>query len=219
MDGRASMEMMFQHVCNPCEYIMLDGVCNKQELTRCFLEAELVSPAFDDPKNTGSAKDEKGNVKKQNKGIFFQKIYTPNFAFVSPITIQIHKIIETLKNRDYTALSQINFLKSVSGYDVLLSGYKNGDHYKSHKDASVLTLLFWFGKENFTGGDLIFTDFNHTVPFKFNRAILFPSYYNHEVTETKSDSEDYVRYCATAFLMIDGSAKPQQPMTVGTAEF
>lgn len=213
------MEMMFKHVCDPCEYILLDGVGSEQELGKCFLEADLLSPTFDVPKNTGAAKDEKGNVKKQNKGVFFTKIYKPEFAFASPISIQVHKVVTTLQNKQYTALSQINFLKNISAYDVLLSAYKNGDYYKSHQDVSVLTLLFWFGKENFTGGDLIFTDFNHTVPFKSNRAILFPSYYSHEVTETKSDDENYVRYCATAFLMIDGSVKIDQPITTGTNDF
>lgn len=213
------MEMMFKHISDPCEHIVLDGVCTEQELTKCFLEAELLSPTFEDAKSTGSAKDEKGNIKKQNKGVFFKNTYTPDFAFVSPTSIQIHKVIETLKNKEYTALSQINFLKNVSGYNILLSAYKNGDYYKSHRDVCVLTLLFWFGKENFTGGDLIFTDFNHTVPFKSNRAILFPSYYTHEITETKSDSEDYVRYCATAFLIIDGTMKLEQPKSLGTTEF
>jgi Rps23 Pro-64 3,4-dihydroxylase Tpa1-like proline 4-hydroxylase len=210
---------MFQHVCDPCEHIVLDNVCSEKELEKCFLEAELVSPAFEDPKNTGTAKDGRGNSKKQNKGVFFSKIYMPEFALVSPIAVQIHKVVEALKSKEYTAFSQMNFLKNVSGYDVLLSAYKNGDHYKSHTDASVLTMLFWFAKETFTGGDLIFTDFNHTVQFKSNRAILFPSYYNHEVTETKSESKEYVRFSATAFLMIDGLVKIQQPKTVGTAEF
>lgn len=213
------MEMMFRHVCDPCEYIILDDVSSENELNKCFVEADLISPSFEDPKGTGSATDKKGDLKKQNKGVFFQKIYTSEFAYSSPISIQVNKVVETLKVREYTALSQMRHLKHVSGYNILLSGYRNGDYYKSHQDVAVLSLLFWFGKENFTGGDLIFTDFNHTVPFKSNRAILFPSYYNHEVTETKSSSEDYVRYCATAFLIIDSSLKLEQPMTVGTNDF
>lgn len=213
------MEIMFRHICDPCEYILLDDVCTEQELAKCFLESDLVSPSFEDPKGTGSATDKNGNLKKQNKGVFFPKIYTPEFAFFSPISVQINKAVETLRNRDYTALSQMRHLKHVSGYNILLSAYKNGDYYTSHQDVAVLSLLFWFGKEKFTGGDLIFTDFNHTVPFKSNRVILFPSYYNHEVTETKSDSQDYVRYCATAFLIIDNSPKLEQPMTTGTTEF
>lgn len=213
------MEMTFQHICDPCEYLLFDNVCTPEELQKCFVEAELLSAAFKEPKETGSAKTEDGKVKKQNKGIFFNEVYTPNFAFYSPISTSLHKIIEIAKERNYTAFSQMNYLRNVSGYNVLLSGYKNSDHYESHTDVSVLTLLFWFGKENFTGGDLILTDFNHTVSFKYNRVILFPSYYNHEVTEIKSDSKDYVRFSATAFLVVDGTKQPKQPNTVGTNDF
>lgn len=211
--------MMFQHVCDPCEYLLFDNVCLPEELQKCFLEAKLIAPAFKSPKETGSAKTKTGELKKQNNGVFLQEIYTPNFAFYSPISTLIYKIIEIATERNYTALSQMNYLKNISGYNVLLSGYKNGDYYKSHADNSVLTVLFWFGEENFTGGDLVFTDFNHTVPFKSNRTILFPSYYNHEVTETKSNSEDYVRFSATALLILDGTKQPEQPMTVGTNDF
>lgn len=213
------MEITFQHVCDPCEYLLFDNVCTVEELQKCFLEAQLLSPAFKEPNKTGSAEKEGGGFKKQNSGIFFNEIYTPNFAFSSPMTASLHKIVEIAKEREYTAFSLMNYFKNISGYNVLLSGYKNGDYYESHRDASVLTLLFWFGEENFTGGDLIFTDFDHTVLFKSNRAILFPSYYSHEITEIKSNSENYVRFSATAFLVVDGTRQHKQPATVGTNDF
>lgn len=213
------MEMIFQHVCDPCEYLILDNVCSEQELSRCFLEIDLISPAFEGPNKTNSAKHEDGSLKKQNEGIFFEQIYTPAFAFVSPILVQLHKAIKVLDERKYTALSQMNLLSKVSGYNVILNGYKNGNYYESHQDRSVLTALFWLAKEDFSGGDLVFTDFNHTVPFKSNRVILFPSYYEHAITEIKSDSENNVRFSASAFLMVDGIRKHEQPTTVGTNDF
>jgi len=213
------VEMIFQHVCDPCEYLILDNVCSEQELSQCFLEIDLISPAFEGPNKTNSAKHEDGSFKKQNKGIFFEQIYTPSFAFVSPILVQLHKAIKALDSRKYTALSQMNLLSKVSGYNAIINGYKNGDYYESHQDGSALTALFWFAKEDFYGGDLVFTAFNHTVPFKSNRVILFPSYYEHAITEIKSDSENNVRFSVSAFLMIDGLRKHEQPTTVGTNDF
>lgn len=212
------MEMTFQHVCDPCEYLLFDNVCTPEELQKCFVEAELLSPAFKEPKETGSAKTEEGKFKKQNGGIFLQELYTLNFALYSPIATTLHKIIETAKQKQYTALSQINYAKQSSGYNVLLSGYKNDDYYETHIDNSVLTVLFWFG-ETVKGGDLIFTSFNHTVPFISNRVIMFPSYYDHQITKVETDKEGYVRFSATAFLMIDGSQPIMQPMTIGTNDF
>lgn len=213
------MEMIFQHVCNPCEYLLFDNVCSPERLQKCFSEAEIISSAFKEPKNTGSAKTEDGKLKKQNSGIFFSEIYTPKFAFYSPVATTLHHVIEETKAKQYTAFSQMNHIRHISGYDVALSGYKNTDYYESHADISVLTVLFWFGEPDNKGGDLIFTSFDHTVPFVSNRIVIFPSYYEHEVTKVESKKEGYVRYSATAFLTIDGTKLPEQPMTVGTNDF
>ena len=123
------------------------------------------------------------------------------------------------KGRRYTALSQMNHFKNIVGYNILLSAYKNNDYYESHQDNSVLTILFWFGDSDNKGGDLVFTDFNHTIPFASNRALVFPSYYQHEVTKVETNKQGYVRYSATALLCIDGLPVPKQPATVGTNDF
>lgn len=210
--------MTFQHICSPCEYLLLDNVCEFEELQKCFVEAELLSPAFKEPKETGSAKTKDGKFKKQNRGVFLDALYTSEFAFYSPISTSLHKIVTTAKEKQYTALSQMNYLKNISGYNILLSAYKNGDYYETHADTSTLSVLFWFGEAD-KGGDLTFTDFNHTVSFASNRALVFPSYYQHEITKVETDKEGYVRYSATAFLLIDGTKQLEQPATVGTNDF
>lgn len=213
------MEITFQHVCSPCEYLIFDDVCSPEELQNCFLEAQLLSAAFKDPKETGSAIEQDGTLKKKNKGIFLQEVYHPNFSIHSPTTQVINKVFNTVRNGNYTPLSYMRYLKNMSGYNVLLSAYKNEDYYLSHQDTSVLTLIFWFGEDSITGGDLVFSDFDHTVLFKKNRAIIFPSHYEHQVTEIKTNLDGYVRFSATAFLVKDGIITPQQPTTVGTNDF
>lgn len=213
------MEMIFNHVSNPCEYLLLDNVCSQEELKNCFNETKLIALAFKEPKETGSAKDNFGNYKKQNMGVFLSHLYTPQFAMYSPITNVIHSVITKIKSYEYTPHSQFNYLRCVFGYDVLVSAYKNNDYYSQHFDAATLTLLFWFGEENINGGDLNFPEFNHVVKFKSNRAIIFPSYYQHEVTKVKAEKDGYVRYCATSFMKIDDTREVQQPITVGTNDF
>lgn len=208
-----NLEMTFEHICNPCEYLLFDNVCTPKELQKCFLEIELLSSAFSGPNETGAAKTEDGEYKKQNGGVFLSTVYTPNFALYSPITTVLNKIIETTKAKQYTALSQMNFVKKISGYNVLLSGYKNGDFYNSHTDISILTVLFWLG-EDVNGGDLVFSSFNHKIPFVSNRVVIFPSYYAHEVTKVETNKDGYVRFSATAFLLIDTNQHIQQPATV-----
>lgn len=215
--GLNNMHITFTHVCDPCEYLILDNVCTSKELDKCFSEVELLSSMLKDPNKTLSARDENGKIKKKNKGIFLNEIYSPELIQHSPIYVATSKVLGTAKKQQYTVYSQMNFLNLTNSLFVLLSAYKNGDHYLSHKDNSTLSLLFWFGKHDFTGGDLLLKDFNHTIPFVSNRGIIFPSYYDHEVTKIESKVEDYVRYTATGFLQISGLSN--QPTTVGTNDF
>lgn len=213
------MEITCQHVCDPCEYLIFDNVCSSEELQNCFLEAQFISAAFKDPKETGSAKTKEGKIKKQNKGVFLHEVYHHNFSNYSSNTQTINKIFNIAKSGNYTALSYMQYLKNISGYNILLSAYKNEDYYLNHRDICVLTLIFWFGEESITGGDLVFSDFNHTILFKKNRAIIFPSHYEHQVTEIKTNLNGYVRFSATAFLLMDNVVNTNQPTTVGTNEF
>ncbi len=73
---------------------------------------------------------------------------------------------------------------------VLLSRYDEGDHYAWHRDYNdTITINYLIGKEPlaFSGGDFVFGSWDaeepiHTVPFKPNTLIVFPSRVKHCVT-------------------------------------
>lgn len=198
------MNTNFNHIWDPCELILIDGACIGENIKTCLNELKIISSAFKESTALDSAVDHQGNVKRQGDSVFLNSVYTEEFALSSPIVKVIQSCIDKTKLNEYTPYSQMNFLKNVSGYNILVSGYKNGDFYLNHQDVSVITVLFWLSETHFEGGDLIFTDFNYTVPFKSNRVVIFPSYYNHEVTKIISNTEGFVRYTVTAFLLIDG---------------
>lgn len=213
------MDITITHVYDPCEYLILDNVCTPEELNNCFNEAKLLTNFFKDESKTGSAREEDGTLKKRNKGIFLEGVYNSTVIENSPISIAISKVFGTAKTQEYTPYSQMNYLKIINSLGVLLSGYKNGDYYLSHKDSSTLSLLFWFGQQTFIGGDLVFKEFNHTIPFVSNRAIIFPSYFQHEITKVEAVTDDYVRYSALGFLTINSFNGQTQPTTTGTSDF
>ena len=59
------------------------------------------------------------------------------------------------------------------------------------------TVLIWLYDEpkGFTGGDLIFNDFDVTIPCKNNTGVIFLGPWHHEVTEVKGQG----RYTLTMF--------------------
>lgn len=81
-----------------------------------------------------------------------------------------------------------------------ISAYGNSDFYEWHKDGIrelvYLTFVLMLNKEpkKFEGGDFVlkFNDYEKVVPFKNNRAIIFPSRTLHKVTPIKVKGNEFM---------------------------
>ena len=178
------------------ELLRVTGLdCNAARTELSWMEVLL-----DKPEETGTATDEKGAPLKDNRGVFLSKIYAPEFALASPTSKLCEEIINKCQDAQYTPNSVFCAFYNMQGFNPLFSAYRNGDYYKPHRDTSKLTLLLWVGEHNFTGGDLYLPDFDYTIPFEQNTAIIFPSYYMHEVTQISTKEDGYVRYAVSAFI-------------------
>jgi Rps23 Pro-64 3,4-dihydroxylase Tpa1-like proline 4-hydroxylase len=193
------------HKWEKAEYILIKNVCSEDELRLCKNELEIVLPALESPEFTSSAKDENNNLKKENMGLFFNKIYNPTFGDFSPCTKIIDKALKIISTKNFTPQSIMNYMKLGGyGYNVLFSAYKDKDYYKAHTDISTLTLLFWIKNKDFSGGNLTFVEFNEQILFEDNCVLIFPSHYLHEVDKVESSCDGYVRYVLTAFVRPEG---------------
>jgi len=162
----------------------------------------LVPMLSDKPEETGSASDNAtGEILKDNGGIWLGQVYTERSLPFSSCFSLVKNILTVLREGKYTPHSSLNYMHVVEMYNLLFNAYKNNHYYKGHRDMSKVTLLLWLGEHNFTGGDILFNDFNYKIDFAPNKAILFPSHYNHEVTKIQTSSNEYVRYCVTAFIV------------------
>jgi|SaaInlStandDraft_6_1057023.scaffolds.fasta_scaffold31986_4 hypothetical protein len=143
------------------------------------------------PAKTGSACNEEGTVYEKNtKGVSVDQVYSdPEYRRFSDI-LNINRnvfdrgIMQNLDSWFFKNL-EVNFDGTIVSY------YGEGSYYKPHKDNASLTALSWFYEEPkyFTGGDLVFPDYNITIPTSLNTTIMFPSCIKHEVTETHLDKE------------------------------
>lgn len=193
--------MEIKHNWSSAEYLFIKNVCSEDELRLCKNELEILSFGLETSEKTGSATHEDGKLKKENKGVFFSKMYTPAFVNCSPCMRVIDKVISVVRAGNYTPYSTINYMvHNFVSYDMLFSAYGNNDYYEAHRDAATLTLLFWLKNKSFVGGDLKFTDFDEEILFENNSVIIFPSHYQHEVSKVNTSEDDYVRYVVSAFL-------------------
>ena len=181
---------------NGPELLRITGFETKDAAT----ELSWMLPILDKPEDTGTAVEKDGTPRKDNRGIFFAKIYTPEFAEASPCSRLCEAVINECREKPYTPNSAFCAFYNMQGFDPLFSAYRNGDYYKAHRDQARLTLLLWLGEKNFTGGDLYLPDFDYTIPFEPDTAIIFPSHYQHEVTKVETEQEGYVRFVVSAFI-------------------
>ena len=96
--------------------------------------------------------------------------------------------------------------RNVSKYYTQVLYYQNNNEYKPHHDMSVYTSLTWFYKEPkaFTGGDLIFTEFDMKVELQYNRTIIFPGSLLHQATPVTMEGSEFNgmgRYCISQFII------------------
>lgn len=191
----------------PFPYIRVFNFYSEEELKLIWEELEFIlnDRILSGPEKTSSAMYN-NEILKKNKGVFLDTLYV-NRDTSNILTIN-KKFFKHLSNM----LSKTNhwiFKNSLSGVNwdtTLISYYENCDHYKKHYDCSSYTCLTWFFKEpkKFSGGDLIFSDFNLKIEIENNSFIFFPSLINHEVSEVIMSPENIGkklgRVCMSQFM-------------------
>lgn len=183
--------MDFKFNAEPVPHIIIDNFFTADELKDIWTELDFLtySRKLLPPEKTASdtVLDHHGNLvfKKNNMGVFLDAIYSnrdiSNILFLLQNKIYTPEFMKLCEDQHYL----FRYFSSTTMHSTLVSYYESGGHYKSHFDQSVMSMLMWFAKEpqQFTGGDLVLSDYDYTIPFQSNRVIIMPSIIMHSVTE------------------------------------
>ena len=176
------------------EYIDIGGLkiiairnCyNEEQLERLWTAYDYLKDKLLSPKDTGSAEDESGRIKKNNKGIFLEDLMPLPRDLIKDMHETIRKAIDS--NCGYPSDSVYRSVPCITSSRCLLQYYSEDNNgYESHNDTSVFTAVMTFNRspKNFEGGDFYFEDYDVTIPFKHNTGFIFPSNVNHSVLPIK----------------------------------
>jgi hypothetical protein len=132
------------------------------------------------------AKDEEDNPKQKSNSLFLDKFYRGKRELSKVLKINRKLFSSELQ----TKLIEKNlFYEHIfhSDFDTtLLNFYKPTDYYKPHRDTSCFTALTFFKLEEFSGGNLVFPEYDIKVEAVENRLVIFPGFILHgseEVTK------------------------------------
>lgn len=189
--------------------VVVDNTYTDRELELIWSDIEKINQQnlLESPSKTGGAKDYiTGEYLKNNYGVYLDKLYNDNIIKHIPnlskkfFTPEVSEAVESL-GPTYKSWSQIN----TSGN--LLSYYEDSDFYSPHIDQAVFTILTWIYKlpKSWEGGILKLSEYNAEIEPKFNRSIIFPSCFMHEVTpvKMKTDQPGFGRYVISHFSYIN----------------
>lgn len=201
---------------DPFEHFLIPNFFNQEELEGVKTELEYIksTEAFTDKQEAlGTSEKEGSGYIAKRQGVFLNNFFNSNnFRSISHIYKGLNKIYEKSFMDEICKQSTYTKLLSLTNFDnVLISNYKHGDVYSSHHDLSIFTVVVYiWDKKTFTGGDLVFKDYDFKIEPHNNLAVIFPGQENHEVTEilsTDSDMEGYKRTCISMFINIHPEKK------------
>ena len=191
----------------PFHYIEIRGLYNETEKQTLLSTMLNNSQNFKSPEETGSAFNQQtGQPLKSNKAAWMRDLNFENKDAeegFKELCFRPNFII-----RDEKLWKDSWFFNDVDteSFQSLFSYYDDGDYYNSHGDSSKITSLSWVHKQpkGFTGGDLIFTDFDMKIPFEEDLSIIFPGNVKHEVskvsiTDKNNINNDFGRFTMTTF--------------------
>lgn len=183
---------------NQLKALVIDDWFNEEQYEKVLEEClflcrdEVLLP----PDKSGSATHEDGTLKKKNKAVFLDKVYT--HSKISHIYTESCSI---LFNKDFMDHCEsihpfFRHLRRSGDDSMLLSYYEESDYYEAHTDQASITTVCWVFQEPkaFKGGDLSLIDSNTqqkiTIECKPNRIVIFPSITDHKVSQIEMDPKD-----------------------------
>ncbi|QBQ74910.1 hypothetical protein RW110999_032 [Cyanophage S-RIM4] len=181
--------MKVQLMTDPFHSLLIEDLYDPDELNVIWDEIEYLRPHFVDGDEATYSAEVDGQSIKRNKGILLDRHFKDN---------RDESDILKINRKPFILLDQIEsgswfFDKFSCNLDyTLLSYYENSDHYKKHRDSASITCLTWFFREpqKFRGGELVFPDYDVTLPVKNNGCVMFPSKIYHAVNAVEMDEED-----------------------------
>lgn len=181
--------------------LIVENFFTDEEQISIRKEIAYLHPKLNPPEETGAPTNTDVETKKHNMGVFINEIY------FNPIKYSdIAKALDKVCSPSFADLCVqhspfYRYLYCQTRAGLLLSEYRVGDYYKSHVDICTVTALAYLVDDTpHTGGDLFFSDYNHTVKVKNNMLLLMPSYLYHEVTKVDSEDPEFKRYSISKFI-------------------
>ena len=181
------MIVSFLDLPNNFSIAVVDNFYSVSELKEIKYELGLLS-AVTELKVFASeaAVDRENNSRQKSNSFFLDSLYNGK-RNLSKI-LNLNRKLFSLKLRTKLIKKSLFYdsIFNVNSDATLLNFYGPTDYYKPHKDASCFTALTFFNLKEFSGGNLIFPEYDIKIEAIENRLVIFPGFVLHGSEEVSS---------------------------------
>jgi predicted 2-oxoglutarate/Fe(II)-dependent dioxygenase YbiX len=183
------MNIYFTETINNCPIAVVDNFYDVKELEKINTELHLLYALgkLNIFNNICAAKNQENEVYQKSTSFFLDVVYNNKRDASNILTINKKLFLnEELKE---SLINKNLFFKHIfteNRYSTLLNFYKTGDYYKTHRDSCFFTAITFFKLENFSGGNLVFPEYDVSIEAVENRMVIFPGFMLHTAEEVKS---------------------------------
>ena len=183
------------------EYIVVDDIYSEHELSLIKQELNSLIPYLKSVEEVKSDHYENDvtSYKKNCPSLWVDDYYIEDRSRSNILTFNRKLFGDDIVSFAMNVNSFYGHLKYCNMDTTLLNFYQNTQHYKSHRDKTVISALTLFKIGNIQGGGLIFTKNDAKVDFKDNRMIIFPGCVYHE-TELITTTPNSYRVSMAQFI-------------------
>lgn len=180
------------------DYAIVHDVYTDKEKVR--IKQEIVALRMKARKNsTGPAKDPHGRSLNFADSLWVDEWYQDrNKSSILTINRKIFTSDIAEKLTEHNAM--YSHIRYCSSDFTLLNYYDSGTQYKGHRDSSIFTAISFFSIGDFTGGELVFVDYDEVVEPVENTMVIFAGCIKHEARPVKTDGDFSYRVSMAQFM-------------------
>lgn len=196
---------------NDLSFLKVEKVLSDNEVP---LMLDLLDKTYDslfhgsDYKNSGSARNSKGETLKNNLCKALYDEYK-TFPIINIIRNRFFNSLKYLAKEKIVNHDSVYFQGARTNWDgCLLSYYGSDTKYDAHIDDCMLTFLSWYhygDSPSYEGGELYLPEYDITLECEKNTGIVFPSSVLHQVKSVKIKDNSAYKYAGRiSFTIFSG---------------
>lgn len=158
---------------NSLTYVVADNFFTLEEYAKIQKELLDIKRFANKPEFTSAARYENKEFKKNGDGVFLDDLYSSDRS-KSDILNGFSKVFsQGFAEQIVPTDSSFLHLRCSSKDTTLVNYYSDGGYYDQHRDASILSAVWFDCIGNISGGEFIFSEHDVVIEPKPNRLVLF----------------------------------------------